>query len=156
MIDELLGLPESLGKKLQAQGLKIAAAESCTGGGVCQLITEVAGSSQWFDRGFITYSNQSKIEILGVKAETLERYGAVSAEVALEMAQGALDNSDADCAIAITGIAGPSGGSLDKPVGTVFIAQIIKNQACECNKYLFDGDRLKIREQAMFYALSLD
>ncbi len=154
MDKQLITLAEELGQKLQAEGLKIAVAESCTGGGVCQVITEVAGSSKWFDRGFITYSNESKMELLGVKAESLEKYGAVSAEVALEMVQGALNRSDADYAVAVTGIAGPSGGSLEKPVGTVFIAKQYENKSGECRQYLFTGDRSEIRQKTIVHALA--
>jgi nicotinamide-nucleotide amidase len=113
---------ENLSQYLLKSNALIATAESCTGGWLAQCITSIAGSSAWFDRGFITYSNQAKMDMLGVKAETLAQFGAVSAEVAMQMTAGALQYSVADYAIAITGIAGPTGGSLEKPIGSVYIA----------------------------------
>lgn len=112
-------LAQQLGKSLQARQLKLTLAESCTGGMVAQYVTAIAGSSAWFDCGFVTYSNQSKQAMLGVSDLTLANYGAVSEQTAIEMAQGALQNSHAHIAGSITGIAGPDGGSLTKPVGTV-------------------------------------
>ncbi len=150
---KLISLVSNLGKKLQQQGLMIAVAESCTGGGIAQVLTEIAGSSQWFERGFITYSNHSKIEMLGVNQHTLEQFGAVSAKTALEMVEGVLTNSLANYAISVTGIAGPSGGSLEKPVGTVFIAWQYKNSLARVRKYLFKGSRQQIRQQAIIEAL---
>jgi len=147
-------LATELGRKLQQQRLMLAVAESCTGGGIAHVITEIAGSSHWFERGFVTYSNESKIEMLGVNQQTLDIFGAVSANIALEMVSGVLKNSHADYAISVTGIAGPSGGSKEKPVGTVFIAWQHKNSPAIVKKYLFKGDRLQIRQQAIEQALT--
>jgi nicotinamide-nucleotide amidase len=152
MNHELINLVTELGSMLQKKGLKLAVAESCTGGGICQLVTSCAGSSQWFDCGFVTYSNNAKIKMLGVKAETLALYGAVSQPTALEMAQGVLNNSEADCTIAVTGVAGPSGGSVEKPVGTVFIA-VQNRQRAICYENHFVGTRHEIREQAIKFGL---
>jgi len=150
---ELLETSKKLGQLLQANGKKITTAESCTGGWIAQIITEVSGSSGWFDRGFVTYSNASKIEMLGVKLKTLEIYGAVSAETATEMASGALTFSHADCAIAVTGIAGPQGGTPDKPVGTVFIAWAYKNQKIKVIQLKLTGNRHDIRSKTVKIAL---
>ncbi len=150
---ELLALSAQLGLRSKAHGKMIAVAESCTGGGIAQVITEIAGSSAWFDRGFITYSNDSKIQILDVKPATIEKYGAVSEQTALEMVVGALTHSTADCAVAVTGIAGPDGGSLEKPVGTVFIARCYKQQAAEVLRKHYFGNRHQIRAQTVKTAL---
>ncbi len=141
-------------KKLKEKRLKLATAESCTGGGVGFWITSVAGSSDCFDRGFITYSNEAKIEQLGVNPYTLESFGAVSEQIAREMAEGALRNSDADVSIAITGIAGPDGGTPNKPVGTVWIAYSNCTQTTEAIVDVFSGNRQQVREQAIAKALS--
>ncbi|KAF3981718.1 MAG: nicotinamide-nucleotide amidohydrolase family protein [Methylococcales symbiont of Hymedesmia sp. n. MRB-2018] len=158
MDKELVKLARQLGESLKHKGLKLVTAESCTGGGLAQAITDIAGSSAWFDRGFVTYSNQSKIEMLQVKQVSLEKYGAVSKQVALEMVDGALENSDADIAVAVTGIAGPTGGSEQKPVGAVYIAFKIKNKEKQCVGRSFFGDRDNIRKQvvkdAMFICLN--
>lgn len=154
MDHELFELAGQLGRSLKAKGKKVATAESCTGGWIAQAITEVPGSSAWFDRGFVTYSNAAKVRMLGVKQETLEKYGAVSAETAMEMAQGALANSDADCACAVTGIAGPDGGTPEKPVGTVFIAWQYKDGgSSEVVKKQFAGNRHEIRRQTVKTAI---
>ena len=153
MDNKLLGISIKLGQLLQANEKKIATAESCTGGLIAQIITEVSGSSEWFDRGFVTYSNASKIEMLGVKPKTLETYGAVSAETATEMVSGALAFSHADCAIAVTGIAGPQGGTHEKPVGTVFIAWGYKNQNIKVIQLKLTGNRQEIRSQTVKIAL---
>lgn len=153
MEDELFKLSQALGALLKKRHEKIATAESCTGGGIAQVITEVAGSSAWFDRGFVTYSNNAKIQMLGIKPETLEKFGAVSRETALEMVQGALAHSDADCALAVTGVAGPDGGSAEKPVGTVFIAWAHKNKTARATRHQFVGDRHSIRVQTIKMAL---
>jgi nicotinamide-nucleotide amidase len=151
---ELFELAEQLGRLLKANGKKIATAESCTGGWIAQAITEVPGSSAWFDRGFVTYSNPAKEQMLGVKQETLKEYGAVSAETAKEMALGALINSDADCAVAVTGIAGPDGGTPEKPVGTVFIAWEYKNgDYSMIIRKQFTGNRHQIRQQTVKTAI---
>ncbi len=154
MDQELFQLAERLGQKLLTRKMKITVAESCTGGGICQVITEVPGSSAWFDRGFITYSNVAKAEMLAVNEASLEVFGAVSPEVAMEMAAGALRNSCADLAVAVTGIAGPGGGSEEKPVGTVYIAWKLSEQASHEKWYQFNGDRSEVRFQSICKALS--
>ncbi len=130
-MSELELLAERLGRELLNRGEWLATAESCTGGWAAQAVTAVAGSSAWFDRGFVTYSNDAKIEMLGVTATTLERHGAVSEATARAMAQGALKHSRAIWALAITGIAGPTGGTPAKPVGMVCLAWAQRNGGCE-------------------------
>ena len=132
---------------------KLVTAESCTGGGLAEILTRLPGSSAWFERGFVTYSNESKQEILSVPIETLEQFGAVSEETASAMAKGALENSRADYSVAITGIAGPGGGSEEKPVGTVCFAWYGRNEGGSTAHICFDGDRLKVREQACMLAM---
>ena len=143
-----------LGSALNKRNLRIVLAESCTGGLVCQQLTNIPGSSVWFDRGFITYSNESKIELLKVNQNTLSKFGAVSKEIASEMALGALDASHANIALSITGIAGPSGGSIDKPVGTVFIAIAYQNKVVFNASKIFPGSRENIRESSCLFALN--
>jgi nicotinamide-nucleotide amidase len=142
-----------LADALLARGWTMAAAESCTGGWIAKCCTDRAGSSAWFERGFVTYSNAAKRELLGVDAGVLESAGAVSEAVARAMAQGALRHSAADAALAVTGIAGPDGGSPDKPVGTVWFAWATPggNVRAECRR--FDGDRAGVRRQAARHAL---
>jgi len=149
----LYELAERVGARLKAQGLLLACAESCTGGWVAQAVTAVAGSSDWFDRGFVTYSNAAKLEMLGVAAETLERFGAVSEETAREMAAGALERSRADIALAITGVAGPTGGTSAKPVGMVCFAWAQRNGAAQSRTQRFAGDREQVRRQSVVAAL---
>ncbi len=115
-------MAEQVGKLLVAHNMMLVTAESCTGGGLSQAITSIPGSSEWFERGYVTYSNEAKQELLDVRAETLARYGTVSEEVVSEMAEGALRHSRAHISVAVTGIAGPEGGVPDKPVGTVWLA----------------------------------
>jgi nicotinamide-nucleotide amidase len=153
MDNELCELAQQLGRLLKSKEKKIATAESCTGGWIAQIITGVSGSSAWFDRGFVTYSNAAKMEMLGVKPETLDNFGAVSAQTATEMVTGALAHSDADCAIAVTGIAGPDGGTAEKPVGTVFIAWAYKNQDVKVVQKKLTGNRHEIRRQTVKIAL---
>jgi len=143
-----------LGNALIKHNLRIVLAESCTGGLVCQQLTNIPGSSVWFDRGFITYSNESKMELLKVNKTTLSKFGAVSKEIASEMALGALDASHADIALSITGIAGPSGGSIDKPVGTVFFAIAYQNKVVFNASKIFPGSRENIRESSCLFALN--
>ena len=135
----------------------MAVAESCTGGLVCATLTELSGSSEWFERGYITYSNQAKTECLGVPAELITSYGAVSEPVASAMAQGAR-NAGANIGVSITGVAGPTGGTAEKPVGTVCFGWTIPNDAGEnitaSQTKLFSGDRQAIRQQATEYALA--
>lgn len=154
MLDEqLVEAAQQLGRYLSASGKKIATAESCTGGWIAEVITGVPGSSAWFDRGFVTYCNAAKVEMLNVKPETLAQYGAVSAETAREMVAGALAHSDADCAIAVTGIAGPDGGTPEKPVGTVFIAWQNKQGHARVVREQFSGDRRQIRARTVKIAI---
>jgi nicotinamide-nucleotide amidase len=153
MTSQFKKLTEKIGQVLKQQGLKLATAESCTGGGLSYAITEISGSSTWFERGFVTYSDKAKMEMLSVSEQTLKRHGAVSQEVAKEMAEGALKNSLADVSIAITGIAGPTGGTAEKPVGLVFIAWSAKHFKTVVEVYRFLGNRQAIREQAIQQAL---
>lgn len=146
-------LVEVIGLELRQRGLKLATAESCTGGGLGYWITHLSGSSDWYERGFITYSNAAKIEMLGVNPLTLETNGAVSEQAAREMAEGALQHSTADWSIAVTGIAGPTGGSSQKPVGTVWIAWARRNFTTEVEINIFSGDRENIRSSAIKKAL---
>lgn len=146
---------KKLGNFLYRSETRVVTAESCTGGWLAQCITDIAGSSAWFDRGFVSYSNAAKSDMLNVRTETIAAFGAVSAEVAVQMTQGALQNSLADYAIAITGIAGPTGGSILKPVGTVYIAWQKKAQAPQVTREHFNGDRHEIRRQAVYKALTL-
>lgn len=153
MEQALFLLSEQLGLCLQRVAWQLALAESCTGGGIAQAITDVPGSSAWFDRGFVTYSNAAKVEMLGVQQATLDKYGAVSQSTALEMAAGALQHSHAELAFAVTGIAGPDGGSEEKPVGTVFIAWQRRGRQADCVKLHFVGDRLAVRQQVIHFCL---
>lgn len=146
-------LAEKVGEVLKKQGLKLVTAESCTGGGLSYWITSIAGSSDWFDRGFITYSDEAKRDLLNVSGKTLKTYGAVSKQTALEMAKGALQNSEANFSIAITGIAGPAGGTQEKPVGTVWIAWASEDFPTSTSVEIFSGDRQAIRARAIEKAL---
>ena len=138
---------------LTEQKLTLAVAESCTGGALCQALTDIPGSSNWFDRGFITYSNQAKIEMLGVSSTLLEQYGAVSFEAARAMVEGVHGQSNAELAIAITGIAGRDGGTAEKPVGTVFFGIGQKGQAVKIDKRRFKGDRSEVRARSVEFVL---
>lgn len=146
-------LSGAVGERLARRGWTLAAAESCTGGWISAVMTATAGSSAWFDRGFVTYSNSAKRDMLGVSVETLKRAGAVSEEVVREMAAGALAASGADVVLAVSGIAGPAGGTADKPVGTVCFAWAIRAQAPTSETCLFAGDREAVRRQAVRHAL---
>ena len=150
---ELEILAEKIGHELLNRGEWLALAESCTGGWVAQTLTAIAGSSTWFDRGFVTYSNAAKIDMLGVPETTLERHGAVSEATARAMAQGALTHSQADWTLGITGIAGPGGGAPGKPVGMVCFAWASKEGGCEAQTCRFTGDRAAVREQSVRHAL---
>ena len=152
-MDDLEKLAEILGQMLNSQRETLALAESCTGGMAAASITSVAGSSAWFDRGFVTYSNLAKTQMLGVSATTLANFGAVSEQTATEMAKGALQNSQASIAGSITGIAGPTGGSIEKPVGTVCFAWAHQDGRLKCSTHLFSGGRAQIRHQATAYVL---
>lgn len=148
-------LAEKLSEQLKSCGLKLVTAESCTGGGLSYCLTSLAGSSAWFERGFVTYSNLAKVQNLGVFKNTLDNFGSVSEETAREMAEGALKHSDADISVAITGIAGPDGGSKEKPVGTVWIAVAGTDRQTLAKHFLFYGDRQPIRESTIQEALTL-
>ena len=141
-----------LAEQLQRRGWWLACAESCTGGGIAAALTDVAGSSAWFDRGFVTYSNKAKQEMLGVSADTLARFGAVSRETAVEMATGTLVHSAAQLGVAVTGIAGPGGGSAAKPVGTVWIAWATERGVSAVREH-FAGDRAEVRAATVDAAL---
>jgi nicotinamide-nucleotide amidase len=142
-----------LGQSLKTSGFMLVMAESCTGGMVAEAITSVAGSSAWFDRGFVSYSNAAKIDMLDVSSKTLEKFGAVSEQTAAEMAIGALINSEAQIAGSITGIAGPDGGSPEKPVGTVCFAWTGKNLPVSTCTHWFEGNRESIRKQATIFMM---
>jgi nicotinamide-nucleotide amidase len=151
--DRLEALAAELGQALLAKGWMLACAESCTGGWAAQACTAIAGSSAWFERGFVTYSNAAKMELLGVPEAHLVSYGAVSLEVARAMAEGALGHSRAQAAFAITGIAGPTGGTSEKPVGTVCFAWAVQGRETVSEKVLFSGERRAIRAQSVAYAI---
>ncbi|MES2219061.1 MAG: nicotinamide-nucleotide amidohydrolase family protein [Pseudomonadota bacterium] len=142
-----------LGAQLTAREWKLATAESCTGGGVAYYLTKIAGSSGWFERGFVSYSNLAKVEMLGVKQATLDNYGAVSEQTVRAMADGVLSHSQAQVSIAITGIAGPDGGSKDKPVGTVWFGWAGIAIETQTTAQLFTGNRNEIRIQSIQFAL---
>jgi nicotinamide-nucleotide amidase len=151
---QLEALAASLGEALLGRGWSLAVAESCTGGWAAQAITAIPGSSAWFDRGFVTYSNAAKQEMLGVRAQTLAQFGAVSEATVREMAEGALRHSHAQAAFAISGIAGPGGGSPGKPVGTVWFAWALAGRPAEAAVAHFAGDRREVRAQAVAYVFS--
>jgi nicotinamide-nucleotide amidase len=153
-MNRVVELAEQLGAALSQQSWIATTAESCTGGGVSMAITEIAGSSAWFDRAFVTYSNEAKQQMINVQVETLVTHGAVSEPVVIEMAKGALDNSNANISVAISGIAGPGGGTELKPVGTVCFAWADKTGWLYTETCLFDGDRNAVREQAIEKSLS--
>ena len=146
-------LAQVLIEKLTQAGLIAATAESCTGGGVAYAITEISGSSQCFDRGFVTYSNDAKVQMLGVDPDIIKEYGAVSEQVVEQMASGAVQHSEADLAVAISGIAGPNGGTPEKPVGTVCLSWYNTHSGSKTATYLFVGDRSEVRTQAIRLAL---
>jgi nicotinamide-nucleotide amidase len=154
MSDQHYKLAQQLGLQLKKMGWQLAVSESCTGGGLAQAVTAVPAASSWFDRGFVTYSNAAKIELLGVHQETLEKYGAVSEQTAQEMVSGALRNSHADIAISITGIAGPTGGTPEKPVGTVWFALAKKGENPQARLANFQGNRHAIQQSAITFALT--
>ena len=145
-------LAQTLGKRLKAAGAKLVTAESCTGGWAAQVVTSVAGSSAWFESGFVTYSNDAKRELLGVREDTLQKYGAVSEETAREMAQGALSRGRGTVALAVTGVAGPGGGSPTKPVGMVCFAWA-SARSTRSDTQQFSGDRESVRRQSVIHAL---
>lgn len=153
MENDILELAARVGKRLEANNLLLATAESCTGGGVSQAITEIPGSTGWFECGFVTYSNASKTEMLDVSAALIAQFGSVSVEVAGAMAEGAVANSNADVAVSTTGIAGPTGAVPGKPVGTVCFGWS-KGGTTHTERLVFQGDRHAVREQTVKHALA--
>lgn len=157
MNENCVALAAQLGQLLQQKRLVVSCAESCTGGGIAYAITSVSGSSNYLTESYVTYANSAKQKLLGVKAETLAAFGAVSEQTVAEMALGCLHVSQADIAIAVSGIAGPSGGSAEKPVGTVwfgFAQRVCEDDNVTTAHRCFIGERLAVREQAIEYALS--
>ncbi len=152
MTDSLSQRVRQLADELIERGLRVCTAESCTGGLIAKSFTDLSGSSAWFERGFVTYSNQAKMDLLQVREATLRADGAVSLETALQMAAGALANSAADLAVSVTGIAGPDGGSEEKPVGTVCFGFAIGDRV-DAERCHFDGDRASVREQSALHAV---
>ena len=147
-------LCQELGQKLIGRGYCVTTAESCTGGGIAQAITDIAGSSQWFSHGFVTYSNQAKQQLLAVPESLFLEHGAVSQAVAEAMVEGAINTANADLGVAVSGVAGPGGGSQEKPVGTVWIAWKLKNNPVKSRCYLFSGNRKNIRNQSVTESLT--
>lgn len=150
-------IAQELGKTCSALGIKIVTAESCTDGLIAGTLTDVPGASAWFDRGFVTYSNEAKKAMLGVREETLTEFGAVSKETAEEMALGAVAHSGAGAAVSVTGIAGPGGGTAEKPVGTVcfgFAESVTGFPRCTTVVKHFDGDRASVRKQSVAFAIA--
>ena len=152
---ELLDSAQKVINTYREKGKMITLAESCTGGLISSLLTEIPGSSAVVDRGFVVYSNEAKMELLQVKSETLEKFGAVSAETAMEMAQGALLNSQAQVSVAVTGIAGPGGGTVEKPVGLVFVGWEVEGEEPGFLKLLLNGDRQAVRIQTVERVMEL-
>ena len=152
---DTLSLAEEVLALCRARGWRIATAESCTGGLVAAALTAIAGASEVFERGFVTYSNGAKIELLGVPAETIAAHGAISAETAAAMARGAVARTPADLAVSITGIAGPGGGTPQKPVGLIYLGAARRDGACRVERRVFPGDRTAIREAALVEALQM-
>lgn len=155
MGDVLIAPARAVLDRARAAGLKIATAESCTGGLIAASLTEIPGSSDVFERGFVTYSNQAKAELLGIPPSLIADAGAVSEPVARAMADGALAHSHADIAVAVTGIAGPDGGSLEKPVGLVFIGASRRGKPAAVERHIFPGDRAGIRRATVLRSLEL-
>ncbi|MEZ5538206.1 MAG: CinA family protein [Thiolinea sp.] len=152
--DILPELVQRAAEALQADGLRLAAAESCTGGWISKVCTDLAGSSEWFECGFVTYSNEAKQEMLEVSELTLQIHGAVSEETAAEMVRGAIANSRADVAVAVTGIAGPGGATQNKPVGMVCFAWLVPDQRVKTATAYFEGDREQVRRQTVEHSLN--
>jgi nicotinamide-nucleotide amidase len=155
MSERLDGIATRLGELLLARGWRLATAESCTGGWIAKVATDIPGSSAWFDRGFVCYSNAAKQEMLGVRQDTLDGAGAVSEGAVKEMAAGAIQRSHAQAAVAVSGIAGPAGGSAEKPVGTVCFAWAIPGSEVQTQRLQFAGNREEVRHQAVRVALEV-
>lgn len=149
-----VGIEFEVAELLEQKKLHVTTAESCTGGLIAGALVNVPGISEWFGEGYVTYSNEAKEKLLGVSRETLTTYGAVSAETAGEMARGAADAAGADVAVAVTGIAGPDGGTAEKPVGLVYMGCFCKGELC-VEKHIFAGDRAQVRAQSVQTALQL-
>jgi nicotinamide-nucleotide amidase len=154
MDQEIYQLSERVGVELKRSGLVLTTAESCTGGWISQAVTMVPGSSGWFDCGFVTYTNRSKHELLGVRTSTLEQQGAVSELTVREMAENALSRTRATCSVAVSGVAGPDGGSSDKPVGTVWLAVATREGTTRAKSLRLNGDRDTVRRQTVIAALT--
>jgi nicotinamide-nucleotide amidase len=151
--DDVTRLAARLGAICKKRKIVVTTAESCTGGGVATAMTRISGSAKWFERGFVTYTNIAKKEMLGVNEDTLKQHGAVSEEVAMEMAAGALEHSHADVSVAITGIAGPTGAVPGKPLGTVHFAWAARGGAVQARRFIFKGDRVQVRIQSVYVAI---
>ena len=153
MTADINDLAVEVGNLLLDNDLKVATVESCTGGWIAQTITNISGSSAWFDRGFVTYSNEAKQELVGVNSDTLIAHGAVSRQVAMEMALGGVKHSQANIAVSVTGIAGPDGGTPEKPVGTVWIGWANQHKTSTAEHFQFKGDRYEVRLASVEQAL---
>jgi nicotinamide-nucleotide amidase len=151
--DDITVIAQQMGRACKRRKVIVVTAESCTGGGVAAAITRISGSAKWFDRGFVTYHNDAKKKMLGVKQRTLKEHGAVSEPVARQMAEGAIRNSLADVSVSVTGIAGPTGGVPGKPVGTVWFAWGVRGGPTQSRRFRFKGDRYEVRRQAVAMAL---
>lgn len=151
--DDITELSRRLGRAAKRRKVEIVTAESCTGGGLAAAITRITGSAKYFDRGFVTYANDAKRQLLGVRQRTLKRYGAVSEQVAREMALGALKKSPSDVSVAITGIAGPTGAAPGKPVGLVWFAWAARGGPVQARVFRFPGGRVEVRMQAVYVAM---
>ena len=149
-VDELVN---KLAQQLVLRDWRMATAESCTGGWIAKVCTDLAGSSDWFDRGHIVYSYSAKEDLLGIDRADLQKFGAVSTEIAMQMAEGARDRSGCAVTVSATGIAGPGGGLEDKPVGLVYFGWCVDGKEVECASKVFSGDRKEVRQQTVLYAL---
>lgn len=153
MTDLAIEQAKQLAELLIKANAKLVTAESCTGGGLAEILTRLPGSSAWFERGYVSYANDAKIELLNVNSKTLALYGAVSEEIAREMVVGAVKNSHANIGVSVTGVAGPGGGTVEKPVGTVCFGWNVRETIIKTKRVVFNGDRLAIREQSCLLAL---
>lgn len=151
---ELKDLAEELGSCMKSKGIKLASAESCTGGWIAKIITDMPGSSEWFTGSVVCYSNESKVSLLGVQENTLTEFGAVSGDTVIEMVDGIFANTDADVAVGVSGIAGPDGGTEDKPVGLVWLSWGKRGKSVYAKPYNFEGDRDEVRKLSIAQALN--